>query len=334
MKILDFDPTRDAHALREFAALVWARPTSDAYWEWWLSCPALDGVVAYDDDGRLLAVLFGIRRPYWLGERIQDCLEPFDWFSRPDVVGSTVGVSLMRRFQKRGCPIVVLGANPVAAQVMRILGFQQVAERRAYWLPFASSALRERGRSRVSAGALGIAGRVFRTTWSRPRPAGAELRLVNRTPDAEIFPRSADTVAPRPDPALLGWWKNATPEVGLFVPFQIAINGIPAIWALARIAGPDGSRRSWLLEWFDQRRDPSVSDWACTAVLETLTRLGSSSIHAMTTDASLHALLARRRFRVDGRPVALIWSPKGSPPITGEVHLMGSQADNGYLPLA
>ncbi|MDQ6925892.1 MAG: hypothetical protein M3154_06625, partial [Candidatus Eremiobacteraeota bacterium] len=70
MDILDFDRTRDAQALREFAAEVWDRPTSDAYWQWWLSCPSLDGAVAYGEDGRLLAVLFGIRRPYWFGDRL------------------------------------------------------------------------------------------------------------------------------------------------------------------------------------------------------------------------------------------------------------------------
>lgn len=332
MEILDFDRTRDAHALREFAAEVWDRPTSDAYWHWWFSCPSLDGVVAYEN-GRLLAVLFGIRRPYWFGDRSYDCLEPFDWFSRPDAVGSTVGVSLMRRFQKRGCPIVVLGANPVAAKVMRALGFKDVADGRTYWLPFASQPLRERGRGALSARAFGVAGQALRVAWGRPRPAGAELRLVNGVPGSAVALPSRDGTVPMPDPALLRWWRDGPPKVGTFLPFQVDVNGTTAVWALARVAGPDLARRSWLLEWHDCGRDSVISDWALSSILQTLVRMGSGSIHAMTSDPYLHRQLGRRHFRVDGHPVALIWSPKGGPNVAGQVRLMGSQADNSYLPL-
>ena len=336
MKILDYDRARDAGSLREFASAVWDRPTSEAYWRWWFACPAIDGVVAYGDDGRLQAVLFGMRRAYDLGGGVYDCLEPFDWFSRPELVGSTIGVSLMRRLQKRECPIVVLGANPVAAQVMRVLGFREIADGRTYWLPFGPQPLRDRGRDTLTARTFGLVGQVTRATWRRARPAGAELRLVNGVPGDMAAPEVRGTsgaVAPRPDSALLHWWRNAPPEVGVYLPFQVDVNGTAAIWAVARVAGADQARRSWMLEWHDRARDPALAEWALTTVLDTLVRVGSSAVYASTSDPELHRQFGRLRFRVDGHPVALLWLPKSGPRVEEQVRLMGSQADNSYLPL-
>ena len=242
-------------SFRRFSERTWSRPKTDAYYRWrYLECPSLLGYLALDGD-ECVASLWAFLSPYRIAGRGRDVPRDLhDWFCRPDLRGSGIGVRLMQTMMRRTEPIVTVGAGPDArwrccrdssGGARAITASTRCHSRAAPWAPTWRVApdSRPHGRARRF-GSL-------RGRGSRRAPPGAGRAESSRrcaeigAEVVDLYRRSGNAgIVPLPDPARIRWFVNAVEELGRFLPlqFRVARNG-PGLVVRARVSGPPRARR-------------------------------------------------------------------------------------------
>jgi hypothetical protein len=330
VNIRPFDAVQDAAPLRRFVSTVWKRPESDAYWKWWLGCPNLVGFVAENSDGEFDAVVFAIARRYQLGAQAVDCLETFDWYCRPELVGSGLGVFAMRELMRLNKPIVVLGASTDAESILRRLRFPEIATADEYWRPFTAQALRARGRGALLSFGYALAMRLLRGVARPEFPAATVVSTTVDAVPAQVVLESGVS-APMLDREYVRWLCTAPLEVGEYLPVTIQLDGVPAIWALLRVIERDSTRRGELLEWHVSTAGERFSDAALRAVFRIALERQCDSLHVATTDTWLQSAVVRHHFRLSSHPVALLWAPRSLTIPDGSYRIMGGRGDGAFI---
>lgn len=315
-EIVDFEPSV-LPALREFAQSTWRRPRSEAYYRWrYADCPLNWGVMAMRE-GRCHATLFGFRRPYRLGERRVEVREVFDWYTRPELRNSGLGVRLMRHLmrQEDGDPLMLVGGSEDTRTLLPKLGFDVVGPVHRYVLPLgveraAEQLARRRVPRPLGRALFGAARAAWFAPRRRARPAGGRVIAVSM-PGEEIDALYAGTGAYASLPL---WpieharWLSGLAALGQFLTLYFVVGEALVGWALVRIAPLAGGCDAEIIECFTPTADPGRYTWMVSEIALRVAGFGAGVL-ALSTRCEALARAARRNRFVAGPSVPLqLWS--------------------------
>jgi hypothetical protein len=305
LRIVPFEP---AHLpiVRRFSERTWSRPKTDAYYRWrYLECPSLLGYLALDGD-ECVASLWAFLSPYRIAGRDVTCLETHDWFCRPDLRGSGIGVRLMQTMMRRTEPIVTVGAGPDTLALLPRLKWRSAGDYRFYALPLEGGALGAyvARRTGLPAAWARAAFRIAARPWFAPRPSRGrpggvveEVREIGAEV-VDLYRRSGNAgIVPLPDPARIRWFVNAVEELGRFLPLQFRVDGTVRGWSFARVYRGHHGPEATLVDLFADEDDDALHDWMISETLARLLERRPDTVRAGTSSPALERALLRHRFR-------------------------------------
>jgi hypothetical protein len=296
-------------ALRRFAERVWKRPRSDAYYRWRYEEPEFHRAFLALREGECLAMECAIRRPWRMGERVQDVLEVFDWYCLPELVRSGLGVRVMQAFMREPGPLMLLGGTQDTQSLLPRLGWRVVATATRFTLPLdagrAVSGLRSRVRLPRATEPLARAAAwtVLQLPGVRPRPravprggraialsgVGEEIHALGRGPTRYgSFPLWTD--------AHLRWLLAGFPAAGHFVPLAFAIDERLVGFALLRVHEAARGRAAELVEVFAPEPSADLYTWMISEAATRAAGFGPEFVSATTTCPLVEQALRRNRF--------------------------------------
>ncbi|MBL8512050.1 MAG: GNAT family N-acetyltransferase [Betaproteobacteria bacterium] len=161
LKIEPLSPTT-LPALARFSAQTWSRPDSPAYLDWrYGDAHRATTWVAYHNPEEILATVSGFHAHYqWSHGQTSgqaDVLETCDWYCRPDLRGSGLGIRVMTTLIKQGKrPVVALGGSADTLSLLPRMGFKQLGTGCKFILPLSAKLARHVSSNRLAVTGLSL----------------------------------------------------------------------------------------------------------------------------------------------------------------------------------
>jgi hypothetical protein len=306
-------------AVRAFSESYWARPRTDAYYEWrYLRPLGFSRMFVALRGEECVGTLFALRKSWRVRGELQPCLEVFDWHSIAEVRGSGAGIRLMRAMMRPGERIFSIGGTADVHSTLPLMGWQHLGTAAAWELPLSPALLadrlhRARGVPRLLARAAfaPLAGPLFAPRRIRP-PGRGEVSVAD-APSPEVASlyegETGYGLVQQPDPEVLGWL-TASRWSGRWRFLHFRLDGRLRGWAMTRLYEGKTGLQASLVEVFAPRADAMLYAWmvseACLDVLPDR----PTRILARATCPVLRGALARNRFRHAGVDAPLHTYPK------------------------
>lgn len=327
-------------AVIRFSECTWNRPRSEAFYHWrYRQAPAQHLLLALRGE-ECVAMIESFLRDYRFGDERRTCREIQDWFCRPELRGSGLGVRLLQTLMKQPEPIVAIRGTSRTLALLPRLGWRKMTIVTHHFLPLGASAVADslRRRLRIPAPVVRAAFALVGRRWFSPRavagPPGGEVRLVSAVGE-EISPLyEGDTgyrVLPMPNFAHLSWLTEEFPDAGPFVRMQFRVRGELRGWTLFRVHGPEEWRRVTLVEAYAPRPDETMYRWMVSESLIRALEFRPLAIDTRTACPILRRALRRCRFLEMGSAPIHIW-PADLPGASEPVHLVRNASDGALLP--
>jgi len=322
--------------LKHLVEEVWRRPRSEAYYRWrYGEAPGLLTLVALEG-ARCVSTISAFQKQYRDGDAELACLEPFDWYTLPEMRATGVGLRLMKSLMNSGPPLVGIGGSTLTRQMLPRLGFRTVAQATQFVLPLSGAyILRDRGWPALAKNAARIVLDAAAAVWFRParRPFMARLEFTRVAQlDAELAKIDGGTgFRSVPDPAFHEWLAkgSAVARTGDYVTVAIARRGETLGWALARLYRARGLLYGVILDLRLKRQDAELGEAAVRGVSRVLAGCGADSVRAYSTCATLSAAYRAAGFRAAEKLPAMVRSRQREVAL-GSVALSGV-ADFAFL---
>lgn len=288
---------------------VWPdRPTSPAYVRWrYEQAPGLTGRLAMRGD-EPLACLFAFRRAHTTGE----VLETHEWFCRPELRGSGLGIRVMRDLMKRTTvPIVAWGGSSDTLHLLPRLGWQHVGAVAEWVLPLGGPRLAARlvgDRWAEPAGRLAslVTSGVLRALPSST-PTEGEVR-PGRPPEASLPDIVANTGGwgLQPSARELDWLTAAPPEHGAVSWTTHTVGGEVVGFSGVRWVVSEGSRDAVLVEL---AASPKHARWVVNAaIVRSLAERPDRILARSALEGPVRDALAQHGFQHRASPPVHVWS--------------------------
>lgn len=330
---------RNLGAFRQFVEQVWKRPKSDAYYRWrYFEAPRLSTLVAMHGE-RCVAAICAFERQYHSGQARVACLEPFDWFTLPEMRSTAVGLRLMKRLQASGMPVLGLGGSPQTLQLLPRLGFQTVAQATQFVLPLtAAYILRNRRLPALARRAVVPVLDGLAAAWFTPARRRCMARFEFR-PTPRIDAQLAAIDGPGgfrsvPEPRFFDWLQDGAAVgagTGEYLPLVVAERGTPVAWSVGRLYRAGGLCRGVILDVRLRRGDDELAESTIRGMARLLARSGADDVRALTTSATLCAAYRKAGFRAGGETApAMVWT--GGRALALDAVSMSGIADAAFLP--
>ena len=221
------------------------RPRSEEFSRWrYRDCPSQAGFLALRNS-EYVAMVWGFLRPYQIGPRIIQCIEPTDWFCVPDLRHLGAGTPVMKALMNRPEPLIAVGGSRRAISLFQKMQWQRIATAATFVLHLGGSSLARSLHNRLKVPSA-IGRPLFRTALrfvthpkSRSSPPTGRVTVV-----PEIGPeilRLYSTAAPvgampLPDIALLRWLTRGCSSLAQhFIPLYFLLDGNLCGWSLVRV---------------------------------------------------------------------------------------------------
>ncbi len=303
-EIVAFAPEH-LEAVRRFSAAAWRRPRSDAYLRWRYLEPRFHRAYLALRDGRCLAWMTALHRPYRAGDEIVLVADSFDWYCLPELRNSGLGVRVMQRMLRDPEPVIVTGGTPDTRDLLPRMGFRSLDIVRRFVLPLGSDRMAEALVRRGIPRGLGAPAFAAVRRWFRPRrralPRGGRVVATASVGDEAlaIDPRPGGSgTAPIWTQEFLRWLTAGFPGMGHFIPLYFAVGDSLVGWALLRIFATASGTEATLLDV--RAREPDLYTWMISEAALRAAGFGPGFLSAGTTCAAVEQALRRNRFRPSG----------------------------------
>jgi hypothetical protein len=335
MPIEHLTPAR-LDAMKQFSEAVWQRPTSADYYRWrYLDAPGLTTLLATDGD-RCVATLSAFSRKYHTGDGIVECLEPFDWYTLPDMKGFGVGAHLMKGLMDTGKPIVSLGGSEDTLRFLPRLGFRQIAAATEFFLPLTGRYIM---RSRklpalarnVASPLLDLAASVVYTP-SKPSAAYSFQTLPGTTLGDKLSQIDGPVgFRPAPDQGFLDWLEKGS-GTGKYFICTVNKDEETVAWLLCRLYRSGGLLHGAILDLRLKQADGDVAVNALRGAGRMLANCGVDDVRAFTTSPFLATAYAQAGYRAGSEKIpALLWCGKHT--LDFDSIALSSGPDEAFWPL-
>lgn len=310
-------------SVARFSERTWTRPRTPEYYAWrYRDAPALLGFLALDGD-ECLASVWAFAREYRIGAIRRTCLETHDWFCRPELRGSGLGIQVMRAMMKRSEPIVTVGGSPDTMSVLPRLKWAEVGTFVSLVLPLGGAGLSDfvSRRTGIPAAwmrpALGVVARL-RARGTAKTAAGDEV-VERNTFDAALAglgASGASGIEPLADPERHRWWFDAPRVMGRFVLLELRRGGRTVAWSFSRVYDTQNRREASILSVRCEGPSPELHETMVGCTLARLRAENVDAVRAGTSSAVLETALRAWRFVSHQRLPILVWSrePVAPPP--------------------
>lgn len=321
-------------AFMHFAQRVWDRP--EGYYTWlykkapdrvtWVAC----------EDSKCVASITGFIRPYLLGGKVVDCMEPFDWYCLPEKRALGVGVWVEETLRRMGMPIVIIGGSDMARALWLKRGAKLVAESEGFLLPINRDALY---RNREAPFTKRMAGVLLNCIgWHMFAPG-----KYKDSKNGHFVPLSAlddQTLAIEQPPGFqpihrarhLEWLTHGYPELGTFIPLKFMLDGCTVGWSLAHVCSDGMVRKGSILELRFRKGCEAELKWMVRAVTSVICGFGVASVGMRTTCEEIKQALQANKFlkrKNETKPVLCIMGDFELPAAPIRVGML--RGDDGWL---
>lgn len=331
-------------ALRRFAERVWQRPRSEAYYRWrYGASAAFHPVWLALRDGECLAMEVAIRRPWRVGDQVQDILEVFDWYCLPELRNSGLGVRVMHALMKEPEPLLLVGGSEDTQGLLPRLKWQVLDRTHRLTLPLAAGRLSEAlvRRRRVPPA---VAGAVARAALARPGhrprprrvPRGGRVVAVASVGDEvlDLYRRPGHYgTVPMWTPTLLDWLTHGFPSVGHFVPLCFERGGALVGFGLLRVYVAAQGCDAEIVECFAPEPDVDLYTWMVSEIATRAAAFGPGALGTQSTCPLLREALTRNHFVKTGENPVQLWWP-GRVGLPTPLAVGASTNDNPLVPWA
>jgi hypothetical protein len=319
-------------SVMELAKRAWDRSRNADSLEWrYRRCPALEASVALAGD-QCVATIFALKRTYWSAAGDVDCLEVFDWMTTEQWRPLGAGLRVMKRLMAGRHPLLALGGAAAGQELVKRMGWRHLATAERLVLPLSGRFLAQRGRSAAVARAFDLVGSLYyaprrrRRSVLRIEPGGSPgpaLGLI-------LERQRRFALAPRVERARLEWFRQAPPEMGLYLGFNILFDDTMIGWAWARVLTANGIRMADLQDLLIAEEAREHYPEAIEGIAAALAGFGVDAIYSTTSCPDTLRALRQAHFRFDDVLPVYGWWP-GTPP-EGPVLVTSSHAEHAFFP--
>lgn len=326
--------------LRAFSESYWARPRTDAYYEWrYLQPQPFSRMFVAMRGEECIGTLFALRKTWRVGGELAPCLEVFDWHSVAEVRGSGAGIRLMRAMMRQPERIFSIGGTADVHSTLPLMGWQPIGSSLAYELPLSPALIADRlhraGRvprllARAALAPLAPLAGPLLGPRRLPAPGRATVTESDTLPPGVESLYEGDTgcgMVQQPDPAVVRWL-TASRWSGRWRFLAFAVDGRLRGWAMTRLYRGKTGLQGSLLEVFAPRADAALYAWMVSEACLSLAAARPSRILARASCPALREALARNRFRRAGVDAPLHTWPRfaGDVPANGHFTYFHSDA--------
>lgn len=332
--------TEHLPAVREFSKRLWERPLTSDFFRWrYLECPGQLGLVA-QRSGHCVATLWAVTREYRVGERRLPLLEPFDWYVRPELLHSGMGVRVMRRLMKRPEPMIIVGGTDLTRGFLPRLGWRESTAARSYLLPLAAETLAPRleRETRLPRFLSRAAATLLTRAWCRPQTRSAPFRAtveeVNDLSDEVVGLYDGQlgyTSVPIPSKEWHAWLVSGATGAGRFLTLQYRRSDTVIGWALGRVYTTARGCEAAVVEMYSPSPAVRVYDWMVSVLVQRLAEFAPTQIRARTTCPVLGQAFRQNHFLPGPAIPVFLWSREPFD-LPEPVHLGGDIADSALIP--
>jgi hypothetical protein len=319
-------------AVLELAAHAWDRSRSPAAMAWrYERCPGLEAAVALAGD-QCVACVFGMRRAYWTPSGDIECVEPFDWYTREEWRPKGAGLRVMKHLMSGPRPLIAMGGSLAARNLFLRLGWSHFATAYRLALPLSGRFLRHRGRAPMLAHTFELVGRgMFTPRRHRPDPLRVEpAGWAGPDLDSIIETQRRFALVARPELAAWRWLREAPPEMGIYLGFNLITRDRMVGFASARVFTSEGLHLAELLDVTLADHAVGFYPAAVRRVAYILAGFGVDAIYAVTTCPDTLAALRFNRFRLQNDdPLYGWWKGREAP---SSALVTSSHAEHAFFP--
>jgi hypothetical protein len=336
-EIVPFEPERMPQ-VRRFVEQVFQRPRSEAYYRWRYLEPGLQHGLLALRDGECIAMNWGFRRSWRVGEAIVPALEMWDWFCLPRYRNSGLGIRLMQRMMEREEILVVAAGSDDSRTLLPRLRWRTLPGLETHVLPLGPSLapdLRRRFGVPEPLGRLALrtAALALRAPRRRPPRGGRAVIAAVAGPEVEALYRGPSDYGTYPTwtREQLAWLTSGFAGAGHFLPLYFALEERLVGFVLVRVHGEGGLRTARIVELFAPRPEPSLLKWMVSEATRCAAGLGAGGLAANTTCPAVGRALRRNRFFRLGTSPVHVWAP-GELRLPEPLLVGGNTADAPLLP--
>ena len=321
--------------------LQWDKRLADAYFRWrYLERANWEAILAYDGT-RPVAFLDAFLRRFRVGAEVIRVRETGDWYCEPKY-RPFVGIKLMRMMMDKPEPILVVGANENARNVLLgLLRWHALPGLPRYVLPigpgFVLKGLSNYLPDRLSSIAVPLARAVsFRIRGTRRGAPPSGAISVSRIAGDIRVPE----IVPPPNTCLLStvlgqeevdWFERAPDEMGEFVSLVFSVDGEPVGLSLGRIYQAKMFRMARLLHLQAKSPSAAVYRWMIAETTNHLAKHGAQWVSASFSCPMVEEALFNLGF-MKRENVTPYWWDHGQDPPEGPLHMTWVSGDQGVWP--
>jgi hypothetical protein len=325
-------------AMARFSAKVWKRPNSPEYFAWRYGRPdACTTLVIYHDAAEILATVSGFHATYKLQGKSVGMLETCDWYCRPDLRGSGLGIRIMTALMKHGDrPIIALGGSKDTLSLLPRMGFSKVGTGTKLFFPLSAGIASHITRKRVPLALVSLAlkaGIPIYRSLSVILHGFSSKRLRYELTDELLRPQ-ADKVTLSSRQTEMNeylWLRRGSDWTGVILRAYPTEGNLDGPEVYLRIFRQKGYFVAQVLDIVASHGSTSDITAVCMSVGSALRRRGISGLLISTTDRLLVSSLRRVGFVGVITLPCLVWSNDKDARYS-ETHLLGMRGDDGYKP--
>lgn len=285
------------------------------------------------DDGRCVANLDSLLRPYLLSGVPVTVRETCDWFCLPGYRPLGIGIKLIRQMMTRPEPILVIGGNAPTRELLPRMKWSRLPEVSDYLLPVSWRVLGAMALRRFLPRGEMLARLIpSQLALRRPRqlPPPPSYTQVRASPGTEIPPpppRDAYGLASLIDESCLEWLAHAPREIGNLVSLNFWVGDAPVGISVSRLVPLSEGLTAKILHLQCALHSPATIEWIVSETSRYLMNRGAGLITCRFSCPTIGAALHRVGFLCVRKLPAFWWSHGEIAP-HGPMHLTMLRGDD------
>jgi hypothetical protein len=286
------------------------------------------------DDGRCVANLDSLLRPYLLSGVPVTVRETCDWFCLPEYRPLGIGIKLIRQMMTWPEPILVIGGNAPTRELLPRMKWSRFPEVSDYLLPLSWRALGALALRRFLPRGEVLARLIpSQLALRRPRqlPRPPSYAQVRASPGTEIPPpppRDTYGLASLIDETCLEWLAHAPREIGDLVSLNFWVEDAPVGISIIRLVPQSEGLTAKIVHLQCALHSPAMMEWIVSETSRYLMTRGAGLITGRFSCPTIGAALQRVGFLCVRKQPAFWWSREEIAPPHGPMHLTMLRGDD------